>query len=493
MAFAFVIAAPAIINRKPFLFYDSAQYFDVGRAIVAFALPEQGDAPTLGAEPAPAPSEADASNANDDAGGGLAAIAGGRSPIYSVLIYLVGSVFTLYGVVAIQSLLAAWLVFRLLDVGLGAGHVRYKLALVAALSLLTPLGFHAGFVMPDVFAGFYVIAALLLATNSTAGRFERLLLGGLVLASALTHATVPALGVALLVLLLLAGRFFSAFSRYKSAAWWLAASIVLSFAFSAFYAAAVERAAGETIGNPPYLMARVIADGPGERFLNERCDDPRFAACMFRGVDYRDHNDFLWGSSGATPNYATADRATQLALQAEERSFVIAAVLNAPFEQAGASLINAATQFVLLGVPEIAFGAERMAREPAFADQAILQATPNLRSCLERGDACLADTEIRRLWSRLVSAATLAALIALLLMLARERAALLSPTTTDAGRREMLLMAAILVLVLAANAALCGALSGPHDRYQARLAWIGALFLGVLAHKVLTRARHATA
>ncbi len=36
-------------------------------------------------------------------------------------------------------------------------------------------------------------------------------------------------------------------------------------------------------------------------------------------------------------------------------------------------------------------------------------------------------------------------------------------------------------LLLLVNAVACGALSGPHDRYQARLAWLSALFMVALA------------
>ncbi len=50
----------------------------------------------------------------------------------------------------------------------------------------------------------------------------------------------------------------------------------------------------------------------------------------------------------------------------------------------------------------------------------------------------------------------------------------------DAARRQcdaLTLLAGTAVLALLGNAVLCGALSGPHPRYGARLVWIGTFVL----------------
>jgi hypothetical protein len=41
-----------------------------------------------------------------------------------------------------------------------------------------------------------------------------------------------------------------------------------------------------------------------------------------------------------------------------------------------------------------------------------------------------------------------------------------------------------ILLALAANALVCGAISGPHDRYQGRLIWISVLALAVIVQPV---------
>jgi len=46
-------------------------------------------------------------------------------------------------------------------------------------------------------------------------------------------------------------------------------------------------------------------------------------------------------------------------------------------------------------------------------------------------------------------------------------------------------LATTVVGALVANAFVCGALSGPHDRYGARLAWVATLVVAVaLAHAI---------
>src|SRR5262245_23341820 len=90
---AAIFAAPAALNRKPFLFFDSAQYFDIGGAIVRAVLPA-GAAPAAAPAPATAPDAPKAEKTE----GGLLAIAGGRSPVYSVMTFVLGDVGTLFAV-----------------------------------------------------------------------------------------------------------------------------------------------------------------------------------------------------------------------------------------------------------------------------------------------------------------------------------------------------------------------------------------------------------
>ena len=49
------------------------------------------------------------------------------------------------------------------------------------------------------------------------------------------------------------------------------------------------------------------------------------------------------------------------------------------------------------------------------------------------------------------------------------------------GRRREAMLPASLLLALLGNAAICGIMTGSHERYQARLAWLAVLAVGLLA------------
>jgi hypothetical protein len=71
-------------------------------------------------------------------------------------------------------------------------------------------------------------------------------------------------------------------------------------------------------------------------------------------------------------------------------------------------------------------------------------------------------------------------MLALLVLIAR-----LKRDPTD----DLALLAASAALAILANAFVCGALSGPHDRYGARIAWIASLVVMLAAARALAWAR----
>ncbi|MEZ5947459.1 MAG: hypothetical protein R3C04_11540 [Hyphomonas sp.] len=421
---ALLLAAPSIVNGKPFLFFDSAHYFDIGQSIISKVqekiLPTgpETQIDTVSADIAGAVVAEEAGS--NDAGGGLAAIAGGRSPTYSLLTAALGSVFSLFGMVALQSLLAGWVLFRFLEMVLGSGRNGEKLLLAACLSLLSPLGFHAGFIMPDIFAGIYVLAALVLIFDHGIGRLETLSLTALLCLSATMHTTILVLGVTLVVLTL-AMRFIAPTRQQVnvSSASWIVASMAFSLVFSSSYKAGVKMITGDEVTNAPYLMARVVADGPGSRLLDERCDELQFAACAFRNTDYVDHNDFLWGGFGANPNFSTSPPELREAVQEEEIEFVKAAILAYPGEQLAASTKNALTQLAKVGISETTVGAETMIRDPAFANSRVLLHEPGLAHCSDNAAKCKIISPSRQIWALAVRIMTTASMVILFIWAVR--------------------------------------------------------------------------
>lgn len=80
---------------------------------------------------------------------------------------------------------------------------------------------------------------------------------------------------------------------------------------------------------PVFLMARLIADGPGRLYLQQHCRRVKFAICdhlhqIGNGISA---DDFLWKSHGI---WQSASLTTQEQLRAEETSFVLATLHTYP-------------------------------------------------------------------------------------------------------------------------------------------------------------------
>ncbi|NJM35194.1 MAG: hypothetical protein HC850_11340 [Rhodomicrobium sp.] len=116
------IMMPALLNGGPFLFLDSQQYFQVGQSIYGKVFEgrqadNQRSAPARQATPAantasPKPHSAGESGmrtGGDVNDGGLAAIAGGRSPLYSFLFYFFSAKLSMWLMALLQAGLCGWL------------------------------------------------------------------------------------------------------------------------------------------------------------------------------------------------------------------------------------------------------------------------------------------------------------------------------------------------------------------------------------------------
>lgn len=493
---ALILALPSILNGKPFLFYDSTHYFDIGKSIVTQTVDAvRGLTQSDGVDGHLGEQELAGKSAlaGESESAGLATISGGRSPIYSVLTYSLTVVFSAYGMVALQSVVAALVIHRLTCLLLpGAGHLSH-IGLAAGLALLTPLGFHAGFVMPDIFAGIYVVAALVLILDRNIRLTEALLLVTLLTAAASMHSTIIAIG-GVLALLTLSSWYVPGLRLHvnQMAVVWIAVSLLSSAILGEIYKRGTHIFTGDEVRNAPYLLARVIADGTGKRLMDEECDDLAFAVCALRDVSYTDHNDFLWGTDGAGQNFSNSSTATKRAIQNEELDFVRAAVTAYPTQQLRASAQNTIDQFIATGIYETSSGAERIIAVAGFSENEMMRHVPRLSSCTE-GRSCNYDNPAREAWAIMVHIVSLICIVVLLLGIARYLPRALSTTATmNAGGKRIIIAGLMVMAVLLVNAAVCGALSGVHDRYQARIAWIAALLVVTSILFWRTAGRHET-
>jgi hypothetical protein len=216
LAGAIILMLPALIHGRPFHFVDFNQYYLIGEAILEKLL---GGAAAPDGPPAPSPDTPGQSPAPGNAGGDgyFSLIGAGRSPLYSVFGYVLASGLSMWLICLVQALLGAWLIVRALGLLGGLRRPGPVLASLAGLAALSPLGFHVNLLMPDVFAGYMVIAILLLAFAPRLSLPETLFLAALVSASAFLHKSMLVLALAALALMALA-RFWNG-AGHTSPAW----------------------------------------------------------------------------------------------------------------------------------------------------------------------------------------------------------------------------------------------------------------------------------
>lgn len=402
-------------------------------------------------------------------------MAGARSPYYGELFFLVTAWGSAWAMAALQALAASALVVLALRVTQRIFRPGQFALTIGILTLASTLPFFVSFMMPDVFLGLAALAAvLLLAYSDRLRRRERWALG-LFLAAALTfHATNPpaimalaAVGATALVLKALPG------PPARAGLAMIVAALGVSAAAAAVYPISVRALAHHELTRPPFLTARVLADGPGRAFLRGACaNDSPYVLCRFKDLPLTDANDILWSVSRRKGVFEPADYATRLALVREEPRFVRDAFLAHPV----------ATTLDLLGDGVRELSVVTVVDTLGYSDRTLVAHGPRfappfgpVRFCVRRPSYCY-PTALQIGWDTVLNV-SMALSSAYLLV----RLLLSSMTVRVAFHRaplsSRLAVAVVGVLVLlVANALLCGALSGVYPRYQTRIEWLAPLF-----------------
>jgi hypothetical protein len=199
----------------------------------------------------------------------------------------------------------------------------------------------------------------------------------------------------------------------------------------------------------------VVGDGTGHRYLEATCPGSGFRACDFLDRLPLDAGDFLWSPDPTRGVFAAADADTRRALSGEQLRFVLAVVAWDPLGQAAASSGNLLRQLLLMGVPEF--------RYPRWAREGFERKIPSRHlDRLRRTPAGRGEFPVDVLgwlgWASFLAGSMSIAWR----VFARGR-------EIDRG---LVRMVGLVVFALLSNAAICGALSQPSPRYQARVAWL---------------------
>jgi len=414
-----------------------------------------------------------------------------RSAWFGLVLYAVTSVGTLWAYAALQGLAASYAVRKLwrgvvTEAGTGGGALEH-LAVMALLAAGTTLPFFVGFAMPDLWAGVGLVAlASLLFAPQTLSRAAKAALFLLVLAAMTFHrsnamAAVPAAALAALA----AWRLWRVpWRRMAPGLGLLLAALVAATALQAGYGAAIKASTGETLRSPPFLAARIIADGPGRTYLRRACGQgAHWALCRFKNLPLDNSQDILWSGDPAKGVFGRADVAERTRIDQEQLRFVASAIAADPAGALRSAVANSWRTLVSVNLEDPLRDPHFYLTDPDWSDTYIADLVHALGPCDPDERGCkprFAAAPMAR-WHGLVLIAALAWLAWVAVR----------PKTRRMTLNEAL--GPVIVLILSAyvfNAIASGVLSGPFARYQARIAWLPPL-AAMLAARLTMRTRSA--
>ncbi|MCB4823780.1 hypothetical protein [Roseicella aerolata] len=368
---------------------------------------------------------------------------------------------TLWLPMAAQGLALSWLLWLAQRV-LGKAMPGRHLLLCAGLAAATAAPWFAALLMPDWLAPALVLALFLLGFGWGAlGRAERaglVLLGILACAAHLSHLPIAAA----LVLLVVALR--RAWRPALRCALPLLGALLLLLATNAW---AHGRLALSPYG-AVFALARLVADGPAARTIAARCPPaetpgPGWHLCRWAGRLPTDSDDFLWPGEG--PVWAARTDGARpggpISLAPEAGAILRETLRREPLGVLAAAARNTLRQLGMARVGDT-LGPENL--QASVARQLALGFPPAEQARFAAG------LQARGLLPAVAGVFLALHPAALLLGAAGALLAWRRAAAVGDGRRLGLVLCVLVGIT--ANAAATGALSGPHDRYQARIAWL---------------------
>jgi len=374
----------------------------------------------------------------------------------------------LWSAIALQTVAITAVIFMVCRKMLHPFPVFHLLAIVALLSIFTPLAWHAAQLMPDAFTGIVVLLVWLACSQDVSDSGAPTLWFAAYAAGLLHYTHVVLIVIAgaatLLVQLALRTSTLSVVLRRGCVCAVVAASIlgtqvVANGAFLGRWSLA-------PLG-PTFVFARLHEDGLVQPWLAEHCGQGETPMlCRVEGSLPRGSQEILWrDDSPVRKLILESDHAdTNRQFVSELRKASVGAIEERPFKFGGDALQNWGQQSIHFQVlddecPEVC-------RAPSAALYGWIYALrPTLLAPLLRSRQ-LTGSIPKHLIRSVTTPVPILTLLLMPWLLARA-----------AHRRDALscsLLAAVAAALLG-NALITGALSDVHDRYQSRVVWLASL------------------
>ncbi len=441
---------PAIINGYPFVFFDTRGYHNAGRAVLETLFE------TLWLDSAEKTAELQTKDGRSAETnlikkmGDSPSISMSRSPYYGFVVYLsfISEIFLL---VFFQSLIIAysiWLVVK--NVCPENSKVVY-LTVGVMCALLTPLPYFSAYIMPDIFVALIPICIFLLCFAISKLSFLEILFCWLAITATVSfHSSHLLLCIGLLMLLL----FLHYLSNFNLSlkGWLISFSCLLLGILALFLFSYVSQIVfGSSPKSLPFLTARGLEDGPIAELITKGCNNLSFAICEATSIKNYESQHFLWSPEGF---YQSASSDTKQQLSNEDLNVFLTAALEYPKIQFQASFKNFLEQLSLFGVSEFETSSRvYLESAPYYMDN----------ENLKRFQKSLAVSEIYpfSLISIVVYGFSFLSLFVVVILLKSKKLSSIAVS-----------LAITIFFALILNAGICGILSDPHHRYQARIIWL---------------------
>jgi hypothetical protein len=388
-----------------------------------------------------------------------------RSPVYSLFLYFTGAARSFWYPAFIQALMTAFVMTMFARAEVPRLPVIRLVALVIALILFTGLAWYVGQLEPDCMTALVVLGLYLLAFR--AQRLGPVRSGLLIVVSGLSVACHPShLGLAAglafaLGLLRLAAHLVPRLRyelpkpdlTYPVATFALGLGLVLAANDSLTGQMFVSRS------GPVFIFARMLQDGIVKRDLDDTCPAAHYVLCKYKD-QLPDRGDaWLWQR---TSIFNKLHRFAGTAKESER--IVIDSLERYPLLQVEMAIKDTVVQFFLVRTGD-GIEPQEWVLQKGLHWLVPRQLPDYLHARQQRG-----DIHVFGFLNVIYCTVALFTLLALIYALRN---------AWVARDWEGLTLPAFLLVALLGNAFICGALSNPHDRYQARLAWVPTFALAL--------------
>ena len=400
-----------------------------------------------------------------------------RAPFYSWFLTLTGGTITLWLPIVAQAIITIYVLQRVLEAAASKFAKKQRFVIPLVLSAFTALPWYVSQLMPDIFTALLPLILFIIIAHQNLRRGERTAFVAFFGFAVAQHLSNYLIATPLIIFFtFMASRLGSRLKLFPARRFimrTLGALVVAVYSFFVFNSLVYGRFTMAPMGYI-YPMARLLVNGPARWYLNEHCPDDHLYLCNYLNNLPDDSDVFLW--SNGSPYFALVNKKGRDGTNEEARTIVWGSLRKYPGTALRGAMADFLEQLVsnrtwLLGnkflklYPHIYL----MFRTRAPHDYDSWRTSRQMRGTLSPESI-----------EPIQSGISIVAFLFCLFFLFR------AETTAQAK-----LLIGTLLITIVLNAAVCGALSRPFDRYGARVIWL--LSFGALAAAPATLEREPSA